>query len=408
VKVCTFGLWHLGTVTSACLASIGHDVIGLDDSDTVVEKLNRAEPPLFEPGLPNLLRAGMDAGRLRFTNDRRTALAGARAVWITFDTPVDEQDRADVHYVTSRIDSLLKDIPDGMLVLISSQLPVGSGRRLEAKRPGVKFAIAPENLRLGKAIDSFLKPERIVVGTRSDDVKPLISELLAPIQAPIEWMSIESAEVTKHALNAFLATSIAFINEIATVCEKVGADAKEVARGLKSDPRIGQRSYLSPGGPFAGGTLARDIEFLRAHGELPLISSVKTSNDRHKNWARTKLVSVLGTLEDKRIAIWGLTYKPGTDTLRRSAAVELCRWLLTQGAQVRAHDPAVKALPADLDVMVCSSPAAAVEGASALVIATEWPEYRDSEIPQGMIVIDPNGFVGGRPGVHYYSVGKSK
>ncbi|HSP14818.1 MAG TPA: nucleotide sugar dehydrogenase [Thermoanaerobaculia bacterium] len=407
MKVCVFGLWHLGTVTAACLASIGHEVAGLDDSETVIEKLNRGEPPLYEPGLPELVRSGMDAGRLRFTTDRRAALAGARVVWITFDTPVDDNDRADVGFVMSRAESLLKHVAATTLVIVSSQLPVGSVKRLEAKRPGVKFVCSPENLRLGKAIDAFLKPDRIVVGTRSDDTKPVVNELLGPIKAPIEWMSIESAEMTKHALNAFLATSIAFINEIATVCEAVGADATEVARGLKSDPRIGQRSYLSPGGPFAGGTLARDIEFLREHGDLPLISSVKTSNDRHKNWTRTKLTSVLGTLEGKRIAIWGLTYKPGTDTLRRSMSVELCRWLVTQGAQVRAHDPAVKTLPADLDVMVCNSPKAAADGANALVIGTEWPDYRGVEIPAGMIVIDPNGFLGARPGIRYYSVGKS-
>ncbi len=405
MKVCVFGLWHLGTVTAACLASIGHDVVGLDDQKETIERLSRGEPTIYEPGLPELVRAGIWAGRLRFTTDPAVALDGAGVVWVTFDTPVDDEDRADVEFVMSRVESVLKKVANGAVVIVSSQLPVGSVRRLEASRRGVAFACSPENLRLGKAIDAFLEPDRIVVGTRSEQTRRVIEKLLGPIKAPIEWMSVESAEMTKHAINAFLATSIAFINEIATVCEATGADAKEVARGLKGDARIGPRAYLSPGGAFAGGTLARDLEFLRAHGDLPLISSVKASNDRHKSWTLTKLVTVLGTVRGKRIAIWGLTYKPGTDTLRRSAAVELCRSLLAEGAQVRAHDPAVRTLPADLDVMVCSSPAAAVEGANALVIATEWPQYRDAEIPQGMIVIDPTGFLGARAGIRYYSVG---
>ncbi len=405
MRVCVFGLWHLGTVTAACLASIGHDVVGLDDRKETIDGLKRGEPPLFEPGLAELLRPSMWSGKLQFTTDPQTALEGARVVWVTFDTPVDDKDRADVEFVMSRVESLLKDVADGTLVIVSSQLPVGSVRRLERLRPGVFFACSPENLRLGNAVDAFLKPERIVAGTRSEETRHVIEELLAPMKAPIEWMSVESAEMTKHALNAFLATSIAFINEIASVCETTGADAREVARGLKSDARIGPRAYLSPGGPFAGGTLARDIEFLRSQADLPLISSVKKSNDRHKRWTLTKLVKVLGSLRGERIAVWGLTYKPGTDTLRRSAAVELCRWLLAEGAQVRAHDPAAKTLPADLDVMRCSSPQAAVEGASALVIATPWPEYRDAEIPHGMIVIDPTGFLGARAGIRYYSVG---
>ena len=351
-------------------------------------------------------RQGLDAGTLHFTTDIGEALPGARVVWVTFDTPVDEDDRADVDFVITRIESLFDHLDRGTLILISSQLPAGSIRRLEQSRPGLMFACSPENLRLGKAIDTFLKPDRIVAGTRSEEARQIISELLDPLQTRIEWMSVESAEMTKHALNAFLATSIAFINEIAVVCESVGADASEVARGVKTDARIGPRAYLSPGGAFAGGTLARDIEFLKSHRSLPLISAVKTSNDQHKNWTRTKLREILGDLKTKTVAVWGLTYKPGTDTLRRSTAIELCRWLVTQGARVRAHDPAVKSVPPDLHVELCASAAEAIRGADALVIATEWPDYRTAEVPPGTVVIDPNGFLQSRSNVRYYAVGK--
>jgi UDPglucose 6-dehydrogenase len=407
MRVCVFGLWHLGTVTAACLASIGHDVVGLDFDPATVERLGRGEPPLHEPGLGELVQQGLDRHKLRFTTDPSDAVKGARVLWVTFDTPVDEDDRADVEYVTSRVESMFEHLDKGTLVIVSSQLPAGSVLKLEAASRGrFAFASAPENLRLGKAIDLFLKPDRVVAGVRKQEDRAMIEELLEPLHARIEWMSVESAEMTKHALNAFLATSVAFINEIAVVCEQVGADAQEVARGLKSDARIGPRAYLSPGGAFAGGTLARDIEFLKSRYEVPLIASVKTSNDRHKDWTKRKLESVLGPLRGRTIAIWGLTYKPGTDTLRRSSSVELCQWLLERGVRVKAHDPMVHSLPEELSqIELCADPGEALRDAGALVVSTEWPEYKTAPVRKGMIVIDANRFLASREGLRYFSVG---
>jgi UDPglucose 6-dehydrogenase len=388
VKVAVCGLWHLGSVIAGCLASAGHAVIGFDDA--------AAEPPPFEPGLAELLQA------VRTTTDRST-LRDAEVIWIAWDTPVDDDDRADVDFVLRRAEAVLESAAEGAQVIVSSQLPVGSVRRLENAFPRLAFACIPENLRLGKAIESFTKAERFVVGTRGE--RERIAALLAPFGVPIEWMSIESAEMTKHALNALLATSIAFINEIASVCEQHGADAHDVARALKSDRRIGPRAYLNPGAAFSGGTLARDVQFLAGHS--PLMAAVKASNDRHAEWAREKLLSVLGELRGKTVAIWGLTYKPGTDTLRRSASVELARWLVGQGARVRAHDPAVKHIAPDVPATLCASATEALDGADALVMATEWASYRDAAIPRGTVVIDPNGFLGARADLLIYSVGKS-
>ena len=237
-------------------------------------------------------------------------------------------------------------------------------------------------------------------------------------------MSIESAEMTKHALNAFLATSITFINEIATLCEQVGADATQVERGLKSERRVGPRAYLTPGGAFAGGTLARDVMFLSQLGEthgVPthLLSSVKSSNDAHREWVKRRLLERLGSIDGKTIGVWGLTYKPGTDTLRRSGSVELCRWLHAQGATVRAHDPAVTQLPADLaeSIHAVATALGAAERASALVVATPWPDYRGvapddvaARMTRGL-VLDVNRFLGDtfgtHPGIEYVSVGKA-
>jgi UDPglucose 6-dehydrogenase len=262
-----------------------------------------------------------------------------------------------------------------------------------------------------------------VVGVRSKADRDLVVQLLFPITDVIEWMSVESAEMTKHALNAFLATSVAFANELAVLCEVVGADAKEVERGLKTEPRIGPKAYLSPGGAFAGGTLARDISFLaeigsRQHQPTPLFSAVKTSNDIHRQWPQRKIQSLLGDLRGKTVSVWGLTYKPGTDTLRRSSSVELCRWLAQHGATVRAHDSSVKALPSDLSLFLtlCPTPADALEESNALVVSTEWPEYLsiDAKTVVGRmkepIVIDANRFLvttlGAEPQVRYVAVGK--
>jgi UDPglucose 6-dehydrogenase len=273
-------------------------------------------------------------------------------------------------------------------------------------------------------MDVFLRPDRVVVGVRSQADRARVEALFRPITDRLEWMSIESAEMTKHALNAFMATSVTFINEIASLCEAAGADAKEVERGLKTDARIGPRAYLSPGSAFSGGTLARDVTTLSRLGAgcgrpIALLSAVLESNEFHKGWASRKLETLFTALRGRRIAVWGLTYKPGTDTLRRSAAVELCRWLSLQGALVHAHDPAVGGLPVELAPVATlhPTPLAAVQGAAALVVATEWSDYRSisaeavlsaMEVP---VVIDPGRFLIGTLGseskIRYITIGQA-
>lgn len=431
MRVCVFGLWHLGTVTAACLASGGHEVMGLDlDADTV-QHLQAGQPPLFEPGLEELVKRGLTEGNLRFTDDVCRALCHAEVVWVAFDTPVDENDCADTGFVVERVARLFPHLASGTLVLISSQLPVGTTRQLEQAYAKacpdklVTFGYSPENLRLGKAIEVFTQPDRVVMGVRDETDRQRVSELLGTFTDRFEWMSVESAEMTKHALNAFLATSITFANEVATLCEQVGADAKEVELGLKSESRIGPRAYLSPGSAFAGGTLARDIVFLAQLGttyDQPthLLSAVRTSNEAHKRWVHRKLESILGGLRGQRVAVWGLTYKPGTDTLRRSASVELCQWLAQQGVQVCAHDPAVKTLPGELAqrLTLHPTPLAALEHSAALVIATAWPVYQSlsaEAVVSAMrepLVIDPNRFLVTTLGldsrIRYVTIGKGE
>lgn len=426
MKVCVQGLWHLGSVTAACLASVGHEVVGLDFDAAAIAKLNCGEAPVLEPGLNELIDKGLRSRKLSFTASVTEAVKDIEVLWVAYDTPVDSDDIADTDFVFGQIERVLPILPPGAMILVSSQLPVGTISRLEklakanfdAKK--LVFACCPENLRLGKALEAFLDPDRIVVGVRSAQSKQCLTRLLMPVSERIEWMTVESAEMTKHAVNAFLAASVTFANEVASICEQVGADAKEVERGLKTERRIGPRAYLSPGAAFAGGTLARDVSFLTQVARknnlvAPLLTSIKLSNDEHSKWVKRKLLVFFPDLSRISIAVWGLTYKPGTDTLRRSAAVELCNWLIERGAEVRLHDPAVVALPVGWSgkVQRFDEPASAVLGAQVLIVATEWPLYREvagDSFPGSLIVLDPNRFlvdVVARKGLRYVAVGTS-
>ena len=429
MRVCVFGLWHLGSVTAACLSAKGHQVIGLDFDEANISALSQGKPPLFEPGLEDLVKAGLDRKTLEFTSSRQEALKDTEVLWVTFDTPVDENDVADVDSVVDAVESLFDQVPQGCTVLISSQVPVGTTKLLQQlfkkKHPttSVNFAYSPENLRLGSAIKVFTEPDRIVVGVSDEETKSVLTTLLTPITDRVEWMQVASAEMVKHATNAFLATSVTFINEVATLCEYTGADAKEVERGLKTEVRIGPKAYLSPGGAFAGGTLARDISFLstiasKHNFPAHLLRSVAQSNLQHKDWAHRRLRDNLGELSGKTVAVWGLTYKPGTDTLRRSSSIELCRRLAAEGVSIRGFDPAVKELPAELRSIVTLSTSAieAARAADALVVATEWPEFREihaGEVSAAMrrpLVLDANRSLfqqwGALKDVTYLSVGK--
>jgi UDPglucose 6-dehydrogenase len=410
MHVAVYGLWHLGCVYASCVAAAGHQVVGFDPDAKVVEDLQHGKPPLHEPGLADLIASEMAAKRLRFMTDPADALHDAEALWITFDTPVNERDEADVALVRRRLEEIVDHVKPGTLVMNSSQVPVGFSRALERDwhGRGLRFACSPENLRLGKALDCFRKPERVIVGLRDSADRPMAAALFAPYAQRIEWMSVESAEMTKHAINAFLATSVTFINELARLCEVVGADAKEVERGLKSEGRIGPKAYLAPGATFAGGTLARDLRFLSGIGRdtqvaTPLCDGVLASNAAHTGWMKEKLGRLLHETPRPVVAVLGLTYKPGTSTLRRSSSVELCRWLHQRGAIVQAHDPAVLELPEDLRpvLRLCANPEEALNGAAGAVVATEWPDYRALHAEQFVKwmgeprVIDPNWFLAG-------------
>ncbi len=428
MNICVFGLWHLGLVTSACLAKVGHIVVGLDFDKDVVKRLQNGKAPLFEPGLNELISEGMQAGRLSFTHEPRKALKKTQVLWFALDTPVNENDMADVLFLENNFKKIMPYFSDRIGIIISSQAPVGFISKIEKnfvkQYPNKKcyFACSPENLKLGRALDVFLNPDRIIIGIRNQEDKEVFTPLFSSITNKLEWMKIESAEMTKHAINSFLAISVCFANEIASVCEQTGADAKEVERGLKTESRIGPKAYLSPGAAFSGGTLARDINFLVKLSDkykLPahLIKAVNDSNSFHKSWIERKCHQFLGSFKKKTVAILGLTYKPGTDTLRRSFAVELAKSLHAKGALVNGFDPVIKSIPKDLSKVIWlkNSVREAIIDADAVIITTECPEFLQFgdniiNLMKNKLVIDPNGFIAKlieTKGLSYLFVGKS-
>jgi UDPglucose 6-dehydrogenase len=412
MTVCVYGLWHLGTVTAACLASRGIATVGLAETPEAAAELNAGKAPLFEPGLDALLAQGLQGGTLSFTNDIAAAVSSADLLWVNFDTPVDDDDVADVGYVLDRVRGTFPHLKDGAVVLISSQVPVGSTALLEhdfaavAKGRKVSFAYSPENLRLGDAIGVFTQSERIVIGVRGDDARKVIEPMLKPFCDTLLWTRVESAEMVKHALNSYLATCVTFTNEIATICESVSADMSEVEAALRLDPRIGKKAYVRAGSAFGGGTLARDVQFLKSIAKdgdvrVPVLAAVLESNDHHKGWVVRHLRRQLGSLAGKKVGVLGLAYKAGTDAIRRSVAIEVIEELMAEGADVTVFDPKVAALPEPLSsaVTIASSADAVFKGSEAVVLATEWPQFRELDftalVPsmERAMLIDQNAFV---------------
>ena len=418
MNVVVLGLWHLGCVTAACCAQ-HFNVVGLDFDADNVAVLQGGKAPLFEPGLDDALQVGVNASRLRFAEGADgVSLGAADVLWVCYDTPVDDNDVADVGFVLERLARCLPTLRPGAVVLLSSQVPAGTCAELERRHPGVAFAYSPENLRLGKAVDIFRHPERIIAGTRTPEARAALEPLFAPFCQEVIWMRTESAEMTKHGINAWLALSVTFANELARLCEAVGADAREVERGLRSEPRIGQKAYIRPGALFTGGTLARDVVALttlaREHEDpAVLFPAILASNNAHKDWALRRLEKILRPLRGATVAVLGLTYKPGTDTLRRSGAVELAVKLLAAGTTVRCYDPVVRDLPPELaGATLTASLADAVHDADAAVVATEWPQIKEANwsallrTMRRRVLIDANGFLNLRgTNVEYFAVG---
>jgi UDPglucose 6-dehydrogenase len=389
-RVCVIGLWHLGCVTSACLADIGHAVVGVDKDSKRVADLNNGIPPLFEPGLPELITQNLKRHSLSYTDNMEQALQAAGSVVIAFDTIVDEKDEVDLSEIFSLSTEMAKYLENDAVVVVTSQVPVGTCDKIKSlihqSNPHLHFDIAysPENLRLGQAIESFKNPRRIVIGADSEETLDKAEKLFTPINVPKLRMNLRSAEMTKHALNALLGMSISFGNEIANLCDELGADALKVVRAVRTDDRIGSKLPLLPGLGFSGATLARDLTVLQNIGdklnyETYLVDAILQVNKQQNQLVIRKLEKVFKTIKGLQIGILGLTYKPGTSTLRRSAALEIIGDLVGKGATIKACDPKASAEEVAMhkEFEFCGDAYAVAKNSSALVLVTEWLEFKN-------------------------------
>jgi len=387
--VCVIGIWHLGAVNAAGFAEKGYRVIGLERDPKKVRSLRRGVPPLFEPGLEKLTRKHLTSGRLSFTSDAEAARE-ADYVVIAYDSPVNDRDEVDISPVTQAARLVAPFLKGKTPLIITSQVPLGSCERIEAEvkrtnpawNSGVVYT--PENLRLGSAIARFLKPDMLVLGANDRRAAKAALTLYRPFQTEKPSMDLRSAEMVKHALNAFLATSITFINEIANLADRLGADAVAVGQALKLDKRIGKSALMIPGLGFSGGTLARDVTQLRRFAaalgyRAKLLDAILAVNEGTFDEVVVRLEKKLGTLSGKKIGILGLTYKPGTSTVRRSPAIKIIGKLKQAGAECTGYDPKASSEElSEYDQLVkrAKTVRELAREADALVLVTEWPEFR--------------------------------
>jgi len=385
---------YVGLVSGACFAEFGSEVTVVEADPARLAALDAGQIPIYEPGLEQLVTSNARAGRLAFTGDLAAAVAAAEAVFIAVGTPTRRGDgHADLTYVYAAAEQVARALSGYAVIITKSTVPVGTGRRIAEivrdVRPDLDFDVAsnPEFLREGSAIADFMHPDRVVIGAESERAREVLRRVYRPlylIEAPIVFTGIETAELTKYAANAFLAMKVTFINEIADLCEKVGADVHDIARGIGLDGRIG-RKFLHAGPGFGGSCFPKDTLALMRIAQdsgapIRLVETVVAVNDSRKAGMATRVITACGgSVRGKTIAVLGLTFKPETDDMRDAPSVPIIARLIGDGAKVRAFDPegmdqAVKVLPAD--VAYCQNALEAASGADALVLVTEWNEFR--------------------------------
>jgi len=441
MRVTIFGTGYVGLVTGTCLAEVGNDVVCVDVDAGKVARLQRGEIPIYEPGLEPLVRANHRSGRLKFTTDADTAMAQAQVVFIAVGTPPDEDGSADLTHVLEVARTIGRALVKPAVVVNKSTVPVGTADSVRAaiagelavRGVGTSFDVVsnPEFLKEGDAVQDCMRPDRIIIGADSPRAVDVLKTLYAPFNRNHErivLMDVRSAELTKYAANAMLATKISFMNEIANIAEQVGADVEQVRRGIGSDPRIGYH-FIYPGAGYGGSCFPKDVKALayssRAHGHEPkLLDAVEAVNVQQKR----KLFALLerhfeGRLAGRTIALWGLAFKPNTDDMRDAPSRTLLDQLWDAGASVRAYDPEATAEAERLfgvraDLVLCEQPYAALEGADALVVVTEWKEFRSPDLERVRATLKEPVIFDGRnifepkaieaAGIAYYGIGRGR
>ncbi len=439
MKITVIGTGYVGLVTGACLSDVGIEVTCIDIDQKKIDGLKNGILPIYEPGLEEIVKRNYHKGRLNFSTDLGEAIEGSQAAFIAVGTPPGEDGSADLKYVLAVADQIGKTMTDYLVVITKSTVPVGTAEKvrravadtLELRDVDFGFDVAsnPEFLKEGAAIDDFMKPDRIVVGVDSEDAQKVMDRLYRPFTLnghPVIFMDIPSAEMTKYAANAMLATKISFMNDIANLCEKMGADVNKVRKGIGSDPRIGNK-FIYPGIGYGGSCFPKDVKALARTGRenghtMRILEAVEAVNDDQKSVLFNKINAYFGgSLQGKTIAFWGLSFKPNTDDMREAPSVVLANLLLQAGAKVRAYDPvAMEEAKHDLGdtITYCTNDMEAIQGADALALITEWTEFRVpnwEKVGQAMktkVVFDGRNLyrreIVGEAGFDYYGIGMSE
>ena len=431
MKLAVVGTGYVGLVTGTCLAETGNDVTCVDCDGGKIERLRRGEVPIYEPGLTELVTRRVAAGLLHFTTDLAAAAAGAKMIFLAVGTPPADDGSVDLSALWSAVEELAPHVTPQAIVVLKSTVPVGTNAAVTARLRALTghdchVANNPEFLKEGAAIDDFMKPDRVVIGTRCEAVREALWDLFQPYlrtDKPLLAMSPESAEMTKYAANALLSTKISFINEIANVCERTGADVNEVRRGIGHDSRIGF-AFLFPGAGYGGSCFPKDVRALaavaRANGVEPtILDAVHEVNVRQKQVLFAKIARHFGgKLAGRTIAIWGLAFKPGTDDVREAPALSLIDLLLDAGAKLRVHDPEAADNVRRIygDRLVYAAQYDVLEGADALAIVTEWKHFVHPDFDRMRTLLRQPVIFDGRnlysayrikeSGFTYYSIGR--
>ncbi|KAF1689111.1 UDP-glucose dehydrogenase family protein [Pseudoxanthomonas taiwanensis] len=445
MRVAIFGTGYVGLVTGTCLAEVGHEVVCVDVDEAKIRGLEQGVVPIYEPGLEPMVQANHAAGRLRFTTDAARAVAHGEVLFIAVGTPPDEDGSADLQYVLAVARTIGRHIERPVVVVDKSTVPVGTADRvreviaaeLAARGVEMPFDVVsnPEFLKEGDAVNDCMRPDRIVIGADNPEAAARLRRLYAPFSRNHDrfvFMDVRSAELTKYAANAMLATKISFMNEIANIAERVGADVEMVRKGIGSDPRIGWH-FIYAGAGYGGSCFPKDVQALartaRQHGYVPqLLEAVEAVNDRQKGHLFELIQRHYDRGEDEGVrgkvfAVWGLAFKPDTDDMREASSRRLLAQLWEAGARVRAYDPeamdeAMRIFGQRPDLELCPSAQAALEGADALVIVTEWKEFRspdfarlqaalgDAVVFDGRNLYDPQEVEAA--GLAYYGIGRGR
>ena len=445
MRVCIFGTGYVGLVTGTCLAEVGHDVVCVDVDAAKVEGLNNGIVPIYEPGLTPMVKANHAAGRLRFTTDAGAGITHGDVLFIAVGTPPDEDGSADLQYVREVARTIGRHIDRPVVVVDKSTVPVGTADKvratidaeLAARGADIDFEVVsnPEFLKEGAAVEDCMRPDRIVIGTASAAALDTLRRLYAPFNRNHERivaMDVRSAELTKYAANAMLATKISFMNEIANIAEQVGADVEMVRKGIGSDPRIGWH-FIYPGAGYGGSCFPKDVQALartaQQHGVQPrLLEAVEAVNAAQKGHLFELMQRHYDLGEDeglrgRTIAVWGLAFKPNTDDMREASSRRLLQQLWDAGATVRAFDPEAMAETRRIfgerdDLVLCDSAAAALEGADALAVVTEWKQFRSPDFARLKEALADAVLFDGRnlyepaeveaAGIAYYGIGRGR